>query len=294
MPRPGWSNEDHEALRCLEREVQGIHEFGQKYQTEDLGYPSIVGAGHNGCILHYIDNYKPKISNKELILMDLGAEYRGYTPISRAPFLLTALFAKQKKDLWTGVGGQEEGMKACKPGAKFDQLYQATKKVIDAGLAELGIIKPGQQHSYYPHGCCHHIGLDVHDRGEYNVLEENMIITIEPGIYIPENSLADRNGGNFRSGLKMTTAYQNWLWASFGSCSPHRERHWRDDETAKPVGWFCITRTSRKNDKGCFRFYCWWLPVHQKRQLSKQRQQKNMTTAHGKVLSPCNHILKKH
>lgn len=176
-----------------EREVQGIHEFVfKKYQAEDLGYPSIVGAGHNGCILHYIDNYKPKISNKELILMDLGAEYRGYTADITRTIPVNGTFSPEQKKIYELVlAAQEEGMKACKPGAKFGQLYQATKKVIDAGLAELGIIKPGQQHSYYPHGCCHHIGLDVHDRGEYNVLEENMIITIEPGIYIPENSPCD-------------------------------------------------------------------------------------------------------
>lgn len=63
-----------------EREIQGIHEFVfKKYYTEDLGYPSIVGGGHNGCILHYTDNYKPSLDNKELILMDLGAEFHGYT-----------------------------------------------------------------------------------------------------------------------------------------------------------------------------------------------------------------------
>jgi Xaa-Pro aminopeptidase len=57
-----------------EREVQGIHEYVyKKYQAEDLGYPSIVGGGHNGCILHYVENYKPSLTNKELILMDLGA-----------------------------------------------------------------------------------------------------------------------------------------------------------------------------------------------------------------------------
>ena len=63
-----------------EREIQGIHEFVfRKYQAEYQGYPSIVGAGHNGCILHYFDNYKPAVISEELILMDLGAEYHGYT-----------------------------------------------------------------------------------------------------------------------------------------------------------------------------------------------------------------------
>jgi Xaa-Pro aminopeptidase len=65
--------------------------------------------------------------------------------------------------------------------------------VINKGLKDLGIIKSeNENHFYYPHGCCHHIGLDVHDRGEYNQLQEGMVITIEPGIYIPENANCDK------------------------------------------------------------------------------------------------------
>lgn len=176
-----------------EREVQGIHEFVfKKYQAEDLGYPSIVGAGHNGCILHYIDNYKPEISSKELILMDLGAEFRGYTADITRTIPVNGTFSPEQKQIYELVlKAQEEAMKICKPGTKFSELYAATKRIIDAGLLDLGVTKPNQQHKYYPHGCCHHIGLDVHDRGEYDKLEPNMVITIEPGIYIPDNSPCD-------------------------------------------------------------------------------------------------------
>ena len=84
-------------------------------------------------------------------------------------------------------------MKLCKEGATFSQLSSATRQVVSQGLVELGIIKePKEANKYYPHGCCHHIGLDVHDRGTYEALQENMVITIEPGIYIPENSAADQ------------------------------------------------------------------------------------------------------
>jgi len=176
-----------------EREVQGIHEFVfKKYQAEDLGYPSIVGAGHNGCILHYIDNYKPEITSKELILMDLGAEFHGYTADITRTIPVNGKFSTEQKQIYELVlAAQEEAMKVCKPGTNFSELYMATKKIIDKGLADLGVIKPNERHRYYPHGCCHHIGLDVHDRGEYAKLQENMIITIEPGIYIPENSPCD-------------------------------------------------------------------------------------------------------
>jgi Xaa-Pro aminopeptidase len=178
-----------------EREIQGIHEFVfKKYQAEDLGYPSIVGAGHNGCILHYIDNYKPNISTQELILMDLGAEYRGYTADITRTIPVSGKFSPEQKLIYDLVlKAQEEAMKICKPGTTFSELTQATKQVVNKGLADLGVIKKETEpNTYYPHGCCHHIGLDVHDRGDYDKLQENMVITIEPGIYIPENAPCDK------------------------------------------------------------------------------------------------------
>lgn len=178
-----------------EREVQGIHEFVfKKYAAEDLGYPSIVGGGHNGCILHYIDNYKPNITSKELVLMDLGAEYHGYTADITRTIPANGKFSTDQKLIYNLVlKAQEEAMKICKPGATFVQLKEITKKVVSKGLKDLGIIKnQNEEDLYYPHGCCHHIGLDVHDRGAYDILQENMVITIEPGVYIPENADCDK------------------------------------------------------------------------------------------------------
>jgi Xaa-Pro aminopeptidase len=178
--RPGMS----------EREIQGIHEYVfKKYQAEDVGYPSIVGAGHNGCILHYEENYKPDISPKELVLMDLGAEYRGYTADITRTIPVSGKFSTEQKQIYKLVlKAQEEAINACKPGMSIGQLTEMTKKVINKGLYELGIISSEtEMHSFYPHGCCHHIGLDVHDQGG-GLLRENMVITIEPGIYIPENA----------------------------------------------------------------------------------------------------------
>ena len=178
-----------------EREVQGIHEFVfKKYQAEDIGYSSIVGGGHNGCILHYIDNYKPNITSRELVLMDLGAEYRGYTADITRTIPANGKFSPEQKQIYNIVlKAQEAAMNICKPGTTFAELTMATKQVVNKGLKELGIIKnESDQHLYYPHGCCHHIGLDVHDRGTYDVLKENMVITIEPGIYIPDNADCDK------------------------------------------------------------------------------------------------------
>ncbi len=182
-----------------EREIQGIHEFvHKKYQAEDVGYGSIIGAGHNGCILHYMDNYRPNITSNELVLMDVGAEYRGYTADITRTIPANGKFSPEQKEIYNLVlKAQEAAMKICKPGTSFTDLLMVTRTIINRGLKDLGIIPDeNEPHNYYPHGCCHHIGLDVHDRGEYDVLKENMVITIEPGIYIPENSDCDKRWWN--------------------------------------------------------------------------------------------------
>src|SRR5690349_18692042 len=125
-----------------EREVQGIHEFVfKKYQAEDLGYPSIVGGGHNGCILHYIDNYKPNITSRELVLMDLGAEYHGYTADITRTIPASGKFTTDQKQIYNLVlKAQEEAMKICRPGTTFGELTEATRVVINKGLKDLGVI----------------------------------------------------------------------------------------------------------------------------------------------------------
>src|SRR5262245_19135520 len=145
-----------------ELEVQGIHEYVfKKYQAEDVGYPSIVGSGHNGCILHYEENYKPNIESKDLILMDLGAEYHGYTADITRTIPISGKFSHEQKLIYELVlKAQEDVMKVCKPGSTFRDLNAATRTTVDKGLADLGVIQPGETHNYYPHGCCHHIGLD--------------------------------------------------------------------------------------------------------------------------------------
>ena len=186
-----------------ELEIQGIHEFiYKKYQAEYEGYPSIVGAGHNGCVLHYIENYKPKIEDGELILMDLGAEYHGYTADVTRTIPVNGKFTKEQKIIYDLVyEAQEAAMKICKEGTTFKEIYDATAEVINQGLVDLGIYKSLDKEDiinpatgrnrYYPHGCMHHIGLDVHDKGEYDTLHADMVVTIEPGIYIPEGSPCD-------------------------------------------------------------------------------------------------------
>ena len=181
----------HEGMS--ESEIQGIHEFVfKKYGAEYEGYPSIVGAGANGCVLHYITNNKMRVGN-ELVLMDLGAEYRGYTADVTRTIPANGKFTKEQKAIYDLVyEAQEASFKYCKPGQPINITTKISREVINEGLAKLGLIKsPDAEHNYFPHGVSHHIGLDVHDRGNYENFEPNMVLTVEPGIYIPPGSPCD-------------------------------------------------------------------------------------------------------
>ena len=175
-----------------EREVQGIHEFiYRKYGAAHEGYNSIVGAGANSCILHYITNESIDIDN-QLILMDLGAEYRGYTADITRTIPANGKFSPEQKEIYDLVyESQEAAIKKAVIGNTFNDIYLESIEIISNGLIKLGIIDDAKDaRKYYPHGVSHHIGLDVHDPGS-RTLQKHMVITVEPGIYIPENSDCD-------------------------------------------------------------------------------------------------------
>ena len=177
-----------------ELEIQGLHEFvHKKYGAEEVGYGSIVGAGANGCVLHYMENTKTKIGS-EMLLMDVGAEYHGYTADVTRTIPANGKFTEEQKIIYNLVyDAQEAAFKVLKDGAKWDDATIAARDVIAEGLLKLGIIKDKSEvWTYYPHGLSHHIGLDVHDRGFSRTLKKDMVITIEPGIYIPPNSNCDK------------------------------------------------------------------------------------------------------
>lgn len=177
-----------------ETEVQGIHEFVyKKYGAEYEGYPSIVGAGNNGCILHYGENNKMMLNN-DLVLMDLGAEYHGYTADVTRTIPANGKFSKEQKAIYDLVyKAQEAGIAQYVIGGEISTPGKTAKKIINEGLVALGIIKSVKvRHLYFPHGTSHHIGLDVHDPGHYTFFAENMVLSMEPGIYIPEGSDCDK------------------------------------------------------------------------------------------------------
>jgi Xaa-Pro aminopeptidase len=127
-------------------------------------------------------------------LMDVGAEYHGYTADVTRTVPANGKFSAEQKLIYNLVyEAQEAAFKILKDGAKWADASKAASDVIGEGLVKLGIIKDKSEvGTYYPHGLSHHIGLDVHDRGFSRTLLKDMVITIEPGIYIPPNSNCDK------------------------------------------------------------------------------------------------------
>ena len=123
-----------------------------------------------------------------MLLMDVGAEYHGYTADVTRTVPANGKFSDEEKQIYQLVyDAQEAAFKLLKDGAKWADAGTAAREVIADGLLKLGIITDN-----YPHGLSHHIGLDVHDRGASSTLKKDMVITIEPGIYIPEGSNCDK------------------------------------------------------------------------------------------------------
>jgi Xaa-Pro aminopeptidase len=190
----------NEAMKAIkpdmsELELQGVQEFiHKKLGAEYVGYPSIAGAGANGCVLHYIENNVTKVGNNKMILMDVGAEYHGYSADVTRTFPANGKFTAEQKQIYDLVyEAQEAVFKICKEGTAFQDIEKTARDVVTKGLVRLGILKDEKENRlYFPHGCSHFLGLDVHDKGIYEKLLENMIITVEPGIYIPEGSNCDK------------------------------------------------------------------------------------------------------
>jgi Xaa-Pro aminopeptidase len=181
-----------------EYELQAVIEYCfAKSGAESEGFPSIVGSGPNSCILHY-DANRRKTLDGDVVVMDIGAEYRGYSADITRTIPVNGKFSPAQRDVYEIVlSAQEEAIKLMKPGAISEHSTRAFD-VIAEGLIKLGIIKEkSETQRYYPHGLSHGIGLDVHDPGRMGKpLQPGMILTVEPGIYIPEGSPCDKKYWN--------------------------------------------------------------------------------------------------
>ena len=186
----------------LQSEVE--YEFAQQ-GTRDIAYNSIVAGGENACILHYTNNNR-QLRDGQLVLIDAGAEYKGYAGDITRTFPVNGHFSSHQSMLYQLVLDiQVRAISQVGPGVSlFDINQNVIKQMVD-GLIELGIMEGDtdeliEQEAYkdfYMHGIGHYLGLDVHDVGEYGtkdkprLLEPGMVITIEPGLYISDDADVD-------------------------------------------------------------------------------------------------------
>jgi Xaa-Pro aminopeptidase len=176
-----------------EYDAEAIVEYVFKSRgSEHEGYPSILGAGENSCILHYETNRR-KLVSKDLLVCDVGAEYHGYTADVTRTIPVSGKFSETQKAIYNIVlEAQIAAISKCRPGESFRAPHDTATFIIRKRLTELGIIKhPSELGKYFFHGTSHYLGLDVHDLGTYGKLKPNTVITVEPGIYIPFGSDCD-------------------------------------------------------------------------------------------------------
>ena len=179
----------------LEAEI--LHEFAIN-GARSPAYSSIVGGGVNGCILHYVEN-NAVLKDGDLVLIDAGGELDGYAADITRTFPVNGRFSDEQRALYEIVlEAQHQAIKAVRPGNHWNEPHEATVKVITQGLIDLGLldgeleemIELESYRPFYMHRAGHWLGLDVHDVGDYKVVDEwreleaGMVLTVEPGIYV--------------------------------------------------------------------------------------------------------------
>ncbi len=158
------------------------------------GFSPIIAAGINAATLHYEKN-NCRVGENELVLMDVGADCNGYSADITRCFPSGRKFTARQKQIYSLVlEVQKEVIAAVKPGVTLSELNDITKKGLARGLISLGLIDSEDQVGrYYMHGVSHFLGMDTHDLGGREAaLEEGNVITVEPGLYLPEESLGVR------------------------------------------------------------------------------------------------------
>jgi Xaa-Pro aminopeptidase len=206
-----------EAMRMMR---PGVHEYEVAARMEYVhkrggseveGYAPIVGSGFYSTVLHYNEVGK-RIEDGEVIVLDVGASYSGYSADITRTLPASGKFTPRQREIYEIVlGAQNAVLAALKPGMTMggdgpNSLGRIAREYINSHGKDMNGQPLGQ---YFIHGLGHHIGLNVHDPGPPRPLEPGMVITIEPGIYIPEEKLGVRIEDDVlitETGYKLLTA----------------------------------------------------------------------------------------
>ena len=178
-------------------EAEYLYAFN-KNGARSPAYNSIVGGGNNSCILHYVEN-NAELQDGDLVLVDAGCEYQYYASDVTRTFPVNGKFSPEQREVYSIVlEAHKQSMEQAKPGNKWNLMHEKSVEVIVEGLLSIGllqgsrdeIIDKGEYSKFYMHRIGHWLGMDVHDVGSYKQdgdwrpLEEGMVMTVEPGIYI--------------------------------------------------------------------------------------------------------------
>ena len=187
--RPGMKEYEVEAL---------IEQIFRKQGAAAPAYTSIIGAGPNATVLHYINN-DGELRDGELLLIDAGAEYKGYASDITRTFPINGRYSKAQREIYDLVlKAQMACVEMVRPGTTHDQLKKHSIEVLTEGMVELGLLKGNPEElikekkyeQFYMHGLGHMLGIDVHDVGRYyfdkesRALEAGVVMTVEPGLYV--------------------------------------------------------------------------------------------------------------
>jgi Xaa-Pro aminopeptidase len=175
-----------------------IEQVFRRHGAAGPAYTSIVGAGPNATVLHYINN-DGELRDGDLLLVDAGAEYKGYASDITRTFPINGRYTEAQREIYDLVlKAQMACVEMVRPGITHDQLKQRSIEILTEGMVELGLlkgkpeelIKDKKHEQFYMHGLGHMLGIDVHDVGRYyygaesRALEPGVVMTVEPGIYI--------------------------------------------------------------------------------------------------------------
>ncbi|MEO1031775.1 MAG: aminopeptidase P family protein [Bacteroidota bacterium] len=183
-------------------EAEYMHEFLNN-RSKGFAYTPIVASGNNANVLHYIENNQ-QCKAGDLILMDVGAEYANYSSDMTRTIPVSGKFTDRQKAVYNAVNRvKNEATKMLVPGTLWEQYHVEVGKLMTSELLGLGLLDKADVQNenpdwpaykkYFMHGTSHHIGLDTHDYGLlHEPMQTNMVFTVEPGIYIPDEGFGIR------------------------------------------------------------------------------------------------------
>jgi Xaa-Pro aminopeptidase len=183
-------------------EAELLHEFIRN-RSKGFAYEPIIASGANANVLHYtVNNQQCKAG--DLILMDVAAEYGNYSADLTRTFPVSGTYTPRQKEVYNAVlRVKNEATKLLVPGTLWKEFHVEVGKLMTSELLKLGLLdkadvqnesseKPAYK-KYFMHGTAHHLGLNTHDYGLLHLpMETNMVFTVEPGIYIPEEGFGVR------------------------------------------------------------------------------------------------------